>query len=174
MVQKLKLRPRPTDIHRATDSPPPSLPRSPIDPVCLYASLHALIPSFPPSVHPSLPYKRRTRRSCLLAIHPPSSFLLARRLGGGTAKPKAACQATSRRGGREGQIRVGRTDGDAATDARKIRDPTTATDRPTIHLMSQEGPKDRARAAFMGQSFRKWSHSKQKTALFKDIQVRKC
>ena len=33
----------------------------------------------------------------------------------------------------------GRTHGDAATDARKIRDPTTATDRPTIHLMSQEG-----------------------------------
>ena len=57
----------------------------------------------------------------------------------------------------------GRTDGDAATDARKIRDPTTATDRPTDHSPHESGRT--GRAAVMGRSFRKWSHSKQKTAL---------
>ena len=66
--------PSTTHRHTSSDRFSSSL-ASPIDPVCLYASLHALIPSFLPSIHPSLPYKRRTRRSCLLAIHP---LLLAR------------------------------------------------------------------------------------------------
>ena len=67
------------------------LPRSP-DRSCLPVCQSAC----PHSIHPCLIRGEHGEVACLPYI--PSSSLLARRLGGGTAKPKAACQATSRRG----------------------------------------------------------------------------
>ena len=104
----------PTHIERPILLLPP-FPRSILS-ACMPVCMPSFLPSFTPSILPCLIRGEHGEVACLPYI--PSSSLLARCLGGGTAKPKAACQATSRQE-REGGSDQGGADIDRRIEGRE-------------------------------------------------------